>query len=75
MDPLLPVLLTIAALAIGFALGWLVGGGRTGALAEERGKACDALRVSLAEVGKERDVAVRELAALLADARNFEARF
>jgi DNA recombination protein RmuC len=74
MDPLLPVLLTIAALAIGVALGWLVGGGRTGALAEERGKACDALRVSLAEVGKERDEAVRELAALQADARNFEAR-
>ena len=74
MDPLLPVLLAMAALAIGVMLGWLVGRGRAGALAEERGKACDALRVSLAEVGKERDEAVRELAALQADARNFEAR-
>jgi DNA recombination protein RmuC len=74
MDPLLPVLLAIAALAIGVLLGWQIGRGRAGALAEERGKSCDALRVSLAEVSKERDEAVRELATLQADARNFEAR-
>ena len=74
MDPLLPMLLAIVALAIGIVLGWLVGRGRAGALAEERGKACDALRVTIAEVSKERDEAVRELATLQADARNFEAR-
>ena len=74
MDPLLPVLLAIAALAIGVVLGWLVGRGRAGALAEERGKACDALRVTVTEVTRERDEAVRELAAMQADARNFEAR-
>src|SRR5688572_10927341 len=74
MDPLLPLLLAIVALAIGVVLGWLVGRGRAGALAEERGKACDALRVTVAVVGKERDEAVRELATLQADARNFETR-
>ncbi len=74
MEPLLSVVMAFAALALGLALGWLVGRGRAGALAEERGKACDALRVGLAEVGKERDEAVRELATLQADARNFEAR-
>ena len=74
MDPLLPLLLAIAALAIGLALGWLVGRGRAGAIAEERGKQCEALRVTLAEVSKERDEAVRELSGLQADARNFEAR-
>ena len=73
MDPL-PLLLAITALAIGLALGWLVGRGRAGAIAEERGKQCEALRVSLAEVSKERDEAVRELSGLQADARNFEAR-
>src|SRR5215218_7516570 len=74
MNPLLPALLAIAALALGVALGWLVGRGRAGAIAEERGKACDALRVTVAEIGKERDEAVRELATLQADARNFETR-
>jgi DNA recombination protein RmuC len=74
MNPLLPALLAIAALAIGVVLGWLVGRGRAGALAEERAKACDALRVTVAEVSRERDEAVRELAAMQADARNFEAR-
>ena len=33
MDPLLPALMAIVALAIGLALGWLVGRGRAGALA------------------------------------------
>src|SRR5687768_17504863 len=74
MAPLLPILLALAALAIGLGLGWLVGRGRAGAIAEERGKQCDALRVSLSEVGRERDEAVRELSGLQADARNFEAR-
>ncbi len=70
-----PTLLLIAILvAAGVALGWLVGRGRAGAIAEERGKAADALRASLAEVTKERDAAIRDLAGLQADARNFEAR-
>ena len=74
MDPLLPMLLAIAALAIGLALGWLVGRGRAGALAEERGRNCDELRSSLAEVTRDRDEALRKLAGFEADARNFEAR-
>ena len=74
MDSLLPALLTLVALAIGLLLGWWVGRGRAGALAEEREKQCDALRTTVTEVGKERDEAVRELAGLQADARNFEAR-
>lgn len=73
MDPL--TLLLIAALvAAGVALGWYVGRGGAGAVAEERGKAADLLRMTLSEVTKERDAAMRDLAALQADARNFEAR-
>jgi DNA recombination protein RmuC len=73
MDPL--TLLLIAALvAAGVALGWYVGRGRAGALAEERGKAAELLRLTLSEVTKERDAAMRDLAGLQADARNFEAR-
>ena len=73
MDPL--TLLLIAFLvAAGVALGWMVGRGRAGAIAEERGKVAEALRTGLAEVTKERDAAVRDLAGLQADARNFEAR-
>ena len=37
MEPLLAVLIAAAALLAGLALGWLVGRGRAGALAEERG--------------------------------------
>jgi DNA recombination protein RmuC len=73
MDPL--VLLLVAALvAAGVALGWFVGRGRAGAVAEERGKAAELLRMTLSEVTKERDEAMRDLAGLKADARNFEAR-
>jgi DNA recombination protein RmuC len=73
MDPL--TLLLIAALvAAGVALGWTVGRGRAGAIAEERGKAADLLRMTLTEVTKERDAAMRDLSGLQADARNFEAR-
>ena len=73
MDPL--TLLIIAFLvAAGVALGWIVGRGRAGALAEERGKAAEALRATLSEVTGERDAAMRDLAGLQADARNFEAR-
>jgi DNA recombination protein RmuC len=73
MDPL--TLLLIAALvAAGVALGWFVGRGRAGAVAEERGKAAELLRMTLSEVTRERDEAMRDLAGLQADARNFEAR-
>ena len=74
MDPLVSILIAFAALAAGVALGWLAGRARAGALAEERAKACDALRAAVAEVTKERDQALRDLAGLQADARNFEAR-
>ncbi|HYD11912.1 MAG TPA: DNA recombination protein RmuC [Allosphingosinicella sp.] len=73
MDPL--TLLIVAALvAGGIALGWVLGKGRAGAVAEERGKAAEQLRTDLAAATGERDAAIRELAALQADARNFEAR-
>ena len=74
MDPLVPMLLAIVALAIGLALGWLVGRGRSGALADERGRAADQLRTDLAEVTRTRDEALRDIATLQADTRNFEAR-
>lgn len=74
MEPLVAVLLILVALAAGLVLGWLVGGGRAGALAEERAKTAELLRLTLDEVTKERDGAQRELAALQADARNFDTR-
>ena len=74
MDPFLAILAALAALTIGLALGWQIGRSRAGAIAEERGKEADRLRVSLDEVMKERDQCVRDLATLQADARNFEAR-
>lgn len=70
----LTLLLIAALVAAGVALGWYVGRGRAGALAEERGKAADLLRMTLSEVTKERDEAMRDLSGLQADARNFEAR-
>ncbi len=73
MDPV--TLLIIAALvAGGIALGWVLGKGRAGAVAEERGRAAEQLRADLAAATGERDAAIRELATLQADARNFEAR-
>jgi len=73
MDPL-SLLLIALLVAAGVALGWYVGRGGAGALAEERGKAADLLRMTLDEVTKERDAAMRDLAGLQSDARNFEAR-
>jgi DNA recombination protein RmuC len=72
MDPL-TLLLVAALLAAAAALGWFAARGRTGAL-EERAKAADLLRMTLDGVTGERDAAMRDLAALQADARNFEAR-
>jgi len=72
MDPL--ILLLVAALLIAAAaLGWFAARGRAGAL-EERARAADLLRMTLEEVTRERDAAMRDLASLQADARNFEAR-
>jgi len=73
MDPL-TLFLIAAFVAAGVGLGWVVGRGRAGALAEERGKAADLLRMTLEAVTKERDEAVRDLSALQADARHFDAR-
>jgi DNA recombination protein RmuC len=72
MDPL-TLLLIAALLAAAAALGWFAARGRSGAL-EERAKAADLLRMTLTEVTKERDEAMRDLSGLQADARNFEAR-
>ena len=71
-----PVSLLVAALLLagGLGLGWVLGKSRAGAVAEERAKAAEQLRADLAAVTGERDAAIRELAALQADARNFEAR-
>jgi len=74
MDPIYLLLAALLALAVGLAFGWFAGRARASALAEERGKAADLLRLTLDEVTKERDAASRELAALQADARNFETR-
>jgi DNA recombination protein RmuC len=74
MDPLVTLLLALAALALGLALGWQIGRARAGALAEERARAAEQLRAELGDVGRTRDEALRELAGLQADARNFEAR-
>jgi DNA recombination protein RmuC len=72
MDPL-TLLLAAALLAAAAALGWFAARGRTGAL-EERAKTADLMRTTLEGVTQERDAAMRDLAALQADARNFEAR-
>jgi DNA recombination protein RmuC len=72
MDPL-TLLLAAALLAAAVALGWFAARGRSGAL-EERAKAADQLRTTLEGVTAERDAAMRDLASLQADARNFEAR-
>src|ERR1044072_9818618 len=73
MDPA-AVHIIAALVAGGIARGWVLGKGRAGAVAEERGKAAEQLRTDLATITGERDATVRELAALQADARNFEAR-
>ncbi|HEX8640010.1 MAG TPA: DNA recombination protein RmuC [Allosphingosinicella sp.] len=67
-------IIAFAVLLVGLAFGWLIGRARAAALAEERAKAAELLRMTLGEVTKERDEALRELAGLQADARNFEAR-
>src|SRR5262245_51326793 len=68
------LLVALAALALGLFLGWVVGRGRAGALADERGRVADQLREDLSRAATERDTALRDLAGLQADARNFEAR-
>src|ERR1044072_6547826 len=70
----LTLFLIAALVATGVALGWFVGRGRAGALAEERGKRAEPLWMTIADVTKERDAEKRDLARLQADARNFEAR-
>ena len=74
MEPFFAILLALLMLGAGLALGWLVGRGRAAALAEERAKACEQLRIELAAATGERDAARQDLAGLQADARNFEAR-
>ncbi|GAA4816052.1 DNA recombination protein RmuC [Sphingosinicella ginsenosidimutans] len=74
MDPIYLLLAILVALAAGLALGWFAGRSRASALAEERAKAAELLRLALDEVTKERDEASRNLATLQADARNFETR-
>jgi DNA recombination protein RmuC len=73
MDPLF-LLIVAALLAGGIGLGWFAGSRQAAALAGERGKAAELLRMALSEVTKERDEALRELATMQADSRNFELR-
>ncbi len=73
MSLALGLALVVIAAAAGTAFGWLFGS-RGG---EKANATVDALRLQLDEVVRERDAnrdAARELAALQADARNFEAR-
>jgi DNA recombination protein RmuC len=94
MDPVVSVVLALAALLVGLAFGWVAAGRhaaplrsecdelrrrcgdaeKSHATADERAKAGELLRMTLTEVTSERDQALRQLAELQADARNFEAR-
>lgn len=65
MDPVL-LLIVVALIGAGIALGWFLGGRHGGVLAEERGNAAELLRLQLTEVVKERDTAQRELAGITA---------
>lgn len=73
MDLGLAIGLALAALALGAALGWLIGS-RTAASATERASRAAELQKLLDAVIVERDEAMRARAALEADARNFDAR-
>jgi DNA recombination protein RmuC len=67
------VLLALVALALGAAIGWLLGN-RGSAAATERGARAGELQKLLDAVTAERDEAMRARAGLEADARNFDAR-
>jgi DNA recombination protein RmuC len=94
MAPVTVVILALAALVAGLALGWFAAARqiaplgaerddlrrrvseseRGQAAAEERARAGELLRMTLTEVTGERDGALRRLAEMQADARNFELR-
>lgn len=79
MDPLLIIALlavVVGGLAIyAFRLGGQIRAAETGrATAEEQARQADLLRMTLSEVTKERDEALRHNAELQADSRNFDAR-
>ena len=65
--------LALVALALGVAIGWLVGN-RAAAAATERAARAAELQKLLDAVIVERDEAMRARATLEADARNFDAR-
>ena len=70
MEPVIAVVLALAALVVGLALGWFAasrGAGQGAARAEQ-------LQLMLDAVTGERDEALRAKAALDADVRNFDAR-
>jgi len=67
------IIFVIIALAIGGLIGWLFGSRGAGA-ATERGARAEQLQTMLDAVVGERDLALRDKAALEADARNFDQR-
>ena len=73
MDATLAIILALVALALGVLLGWLLGN-RGSAAATERANRAGELQRLLDAVTGERDEALRNCAALEADARNFDAR-
>lgn len=94
MDPVVAMIVALAALVAGLALGWVAAGRNSAPLrdecdqlrrrcgdaekshaaADERAKSGELLRMTLTEVTAERDAALRQLAEMQADARNFELR-
>ncbi len=73
MDPLI-LFLGLVLLVAAAGLGWFAGRARATALAEEREKTSELLRMTLSGVTTERDKAMQDLVGLQADARNFETR-
>lgn len=73
MEAAVWLLIAIVALALGSAIGWLVGTRSTVALSERANRA-EQLQKLLDAVTQERDEALRAKSALEADARNFDTR-
>jgi len=74
MDATLAVILALAALVVGLALGWFAAVRSNMASAAERTERAEQLQKLLDAVTQERDEAHKAKAALEADVRNFDAR-
>src|SRR5687768_18468647 len=74
MDATIAVILALAALVAGLALGWFAATRANASSAAERSERAEQLQKLLDAVTGERDEAHKAKAALEADARNFDAR-